>query len=143
MKKTKNLNGFGLAEVLVSVFILAVMLLGLNFSLILAIENNAANFMRNSASKIAQDYSDKLRNDNTTISTGTESECNPNDANDKAIDYVPFRNGNIKYETVWNFTAVPNTNNRIYNLNVTTCYYYKGLKRVSYQTKIYKGKSGL
>lgn len=132
-----------MVEALVSVFILAVLLLGLNFSLILAIENNSANFLRNSASKIAQGYADKLRNDNSTTSTGSESECNPDDSNDKAVDYVPFRNGNIKYETVWNFTSVPNTNNRIYNLNVTTCYNYKGLKRVSYQTKIYKGKSGL
>ncbi|MCX8083496.1 MAG: prepilin-type N-terminal cleavage/methylation domain-containing protein [Calditerrivibrio sp.] len=141
---TQNNNkGFGLIEAIISLFIFAILLLGLNYSLILAIENNTSTFLRNTASKIAQSYADKLRGDNTTISTGTINECNPLDNSDKAINNIPLKNGMVKFETVWSYTVLPNSQDRVYDLVVTTCYNYKGLKRVTYQTKIYKGKSGL
>lgn len=54
-----RLKGFGMVEALVSIFIFAIVLLGLNYSLILTMEHNVANFMRNTATKIAQSYMDK------------------------------------------------------------------------------------
>ncbi|MCA1980627.1 MAG: prepilin-type N-terminal cleavage/methylation domain-containing protein [Calditerrivibrio sp.] len=140
---SRNFNGFGLVEALVSLFIFAILLLGLNYSLIMSIEHNTATFLRNTATKIAQGYADKLRSDNSTVSTGGENECNPKDGTDKAIDNVPTRNSTIKFETVWNYNSLPNTQDKVYNLVIVTCYDYKGLKKVSYQTKIYKGKGGL
>lgn len=139
----RTLRGFGLVEALVSLFIFAILLLGLNYSLIISIEHNTATSLRNTATKIAQSYADKLRSDNTTVSTGGENECNPKDGIDKAIDNVPMRNSTIKFETVWNYNILPNTQDKLYNLVVVTCYDYKGLKKFSYQTKIYRGKEGL
>lgn len=138
-----NYKGFGLVEALVSLFIMAVLLLGLNYSLIIAIEHNTATFLRNTASKIAQSYADKLRSDNSTNSTGTVDECNPNDNNDKSINYITLRNKSVKFETVWSYLVIPNTQDKVYNLIITTCYEYKGIKKVTYETKVYKGKSGL
>jgi len=141
--KKNSLNGFGLIESIVSLVIFTVLLLGLNYSLILSIEHNTSNFLRNTATKIAQGYADKLRTDNSTTSTGASSECDPNDGIDKDITYINLKNTNIKFETVYNFTPVPNTNNNVLNLHVTTCYNYKGVKKVEIDTKIYKGKAGL
>ncbi|MEF3254341.1 MAG: prepilin-type N-terminal cleavage/methylation domain-containing protein [Deferribacterales bacterium] len=138
-----NKRGFGLVEALISIFIFAILLLGLNYSLIIAMEYNIANFLRNSATKIAQGYADKLRSSDNITSTGLAVDCDPNDGSDKAIDYIPLRNTTVKFETVWSYNELPGTAQKIYNLTVTTCYYHKSLMKHTYETKIYKGKGGL
>lgn len=140
-----NFNGFGIIEALVSLFIFAVLLLGLNYSLIIAIENNTTNFLRNTAVKIAQGYMDKTRErtDLNTISIA-DNPCNPDNATASTttfIDTVNYRNTTIKYVTV--LSVVSKTSN-YFKVNIKTCYKYKNnTKEVKIDSSIYPGKGGL
>lgn len=140
-----NFKGFGIIEALVSLFIFAVLLLGLNYSLIIAIENNTANFFRNTAVKIAQGYMDKTRErtDLNTISIA-DNPCNPDNATASTtifIDTINYRNTTIKYVTV--LSVVSKTSN-YYKVNIKTCYKYKNnIKEVKIDSSIYPGKGGL
>ncbi len=62
MAPLKNRYGFTLVEALVSIFILAVILLGLLSSLIIVYEQSTKNLIRDEAVKIAQEYAEKMKN---------------------------------------------------------------------------------
>jgi len=140
-----RLKGFGMVEALVSIFIFAIVLLGLNYSLILTMEHNVANFMRNTATKIAQSYMDKARGraDISTLSVA-DNDCNPDATTANSvvfIDNVNYRNSTVKFVSVFNVIA--KTSN-YYKVNVKTCYKIKGVKKeVVIVSDIYPGKGGL
>ncbi|MGC8769035.1 type IV pilus modification PilV family protein [Calditerrivibrio sp.] len=140
-----RLKGFGMVEALVSIFIFAIVLLGLNYSLILTIGHNYANFMRNTATKIAQSYMDKARGrtDISTLSVA-DNTCDPDATTANSvvfIDNVNYSNSTVKFVSV--FSVIAKTSN-YYKVNVKTCYKIKGVKKeVVITSDIYPGKGGL
>lgn len=86
VKLSKKNKGFTLIEVLISMIILTVLLLGLLGALAKAIDLNVRNYLRDEAVKIAQEKLEEYRNigfDNVVSGNSTLS--------------VPFRNNNYTF----------------------------------------------
>jgi len=72
MEVLKNNKGFTLVESLVALVILAIALLGLLTGLMVAIDINTRNILRDEAVKIADEYGEICRNDITKCTPSTE-----------------------------------------------------------------------
>ncbi|GAB6071802.1 hypothetical protein JCM14244_01790 [Venenivibrio stagnispumantis] len=118
MEILKNNKGFTLIESLVALVILAIVLLGLLTGLMVAIDMNTRNILRDEAVKIADKYAEICKNDITKCTSSTEER--------------QFRNFKEQYNIDITIDIPTVTNVKIVTINVT--WQYRG-KNYSHTTK--------
>lgn len=115
MEILKNNKGFTLIESLVALVILAIILLGLLTGLMVAIDMNTRNILRDEAVKIADKYAEICRNDITKCTSSTEER--------------QFRNFKEEYNidiTIDNPTITSGSNINVKIVTITVKWQYRG-----------------
>lgn len=138
-------RGFTLVEALVALVILAIILFGLLAGLLISLQYNLLNFMREEAGSVAQECIENMRstpfanipvvnidcNDNTTVNVSTP--CL--DTGGANVVTRQVRNTNVNYRVGW--TVTDRTN--IKELYVEVCWTYRG-RNYSYETRTFIGR---
>ena len=138
-------KGFTLIEALVALVILAIVLLGLLAGLIVTLQYNLLNFMREEAGSVAQECIENIRsmpftdiqvvnidcNDTTTIPVSTP--C----LNTGGVNIVnrQVRNASVSYRVGWSVTDRTN----IKEIDVEVCWNYQG-RNYTYSVKTFVGR---
>ena len=138
-------KGFTLIEALVALVILAIVLLGLLAGLIVTLQYNLLNFMREEAGSVAQECIENIRsipftdipevnigcNDTTTVPVSTP--C----LNTGGVNIVnrQVRNTSVSYRVGWSVTDRTN----IKEINVEVCWIYQG-RNYTYSVKTFVGR---
>jgi len=115
MEILKNNKGFTLIESLVALVILAIVLLGLLTGLMIAIDMNTRNILRDEAVKIADKYAEICRNDITKCKSPTSPEER------QFRNFKEQYNIDVKIDNP-NVTSGSNINVKIVNITVTWQY---------------------
>ncbi|RLJ71023.1 type IV pilus assembly protein PilV [Hydrogenivirga caldilitoris] len=138
-------RGFTLVEALVALVILAIILFGLLAGLLISLQYNLLNFMREEAGSVAQECIENMRstpfanipvvnidcNDNTTVNVSTP--CL--DTSGANVVTRQVRNTNVNYRVGW--TVTDRTN--IKELYVEVCWTYRE-RNYSYETRTFIGR---
>ena len=138
-------KGFTLIEALVALVILAIVLLGLLAGLIVTLQYNLLNFMREEAGSVAQECIENIRsmpftdiqvvnidcNNTTTVTVSTP--C----LNTGGVNIVnrQVRNASVSYRVGWSVTNRTN----IKEINVEVCWNYQG-RNYTYSVKTFVGR---
>ena len=138
-------KGFTLIEALVALVILAIVLLGLLAGLIVTLQYNLLNFMREEAGSVAQECIENIRsmpftdiqvvnidcNDTTTVPVSTP--C----LNTGGVNIVnrQVRNASVSYRVGWSVTDRTN----IKEIDVEVCWNYQG-RNYTYSVKTFVGR---
>ena len=131
----QNKDGFTIIELLVSIVIFAIVLLGLLTAVINVKKSNMRNNVRNLAVEVANNQIEKLRSFNLdNITNGCTGTCNPN--NTSCNISAKYRNGNIPLGIS---ITDNNTSTSLKKVSFTICWDLFG-KRYSYQTETYINK---
>jgi len=123
----RNNTGFTLIEMLVSLTIFAIALLGMLAAMINIKEVNTKNMIRDEAIKASQEIFNDLRN-SAYVSVGNQGStpCDPND------NSTSFTRQLRKFNILFGRTDSVTVNGNIKQVDLTLCWDYKG-KRYEYK----------
>ena len=121
---TKNkTNGFTLVEILVSILLLTVVLLGIVQSLAIYTRQNIRNIVRDEAVRIAQECMENLRNNYNCNSTVTKNFRNFSITYQiSAPDVATFTSGNNNVQVSVTYTYPPSSS-RTYTYTINSVVY--------------------
>ncbi|WP_457600999.1 prepilin-type N-terminal cleavage/methylation domain-containing protein [Hydrogenivirga sp.] len=141
---TRDDTGFTLVEALVALVILAIILLGLLAGLLVTLQYNLLNFMREEAGSVAQECIENLRALPFASISAVNIDCNDTSVNvsTPCLDTTganvvtrQVRNTNVNYRVGW--TVTDRTN--LKEVYVEVCWTYRG-KNYSYELRTFIGR---
>lgn len=125
MPAVKSNKGFGIIEVLVAMFIFAVVLLGLLSAIVVVKDNNTRTLLRNKATELMNNEYEKQKSvgyGNINTECNNEDPCNP--SNEKCKKVVKIRNTEVIIGKSTSINEIES--NKFTEIDTTTCWKYKG-----------------
>ncbi|MBZ4672604.1 MAG: hypothetical protein JG762_834 [Deferribacteraceae bacterium] len=125
MPAVKSNKGFGIIEVLVAMFIFAVVLLGLLSAIVVVKDNNTRTLLRNKATELMNNEYEKQKSvgyEKIDQNCVDKDPCNPD--SDSCSETIKIRNTDIIIG--WSTAINEIKSNKLTEITTTTCWKYKG-----------------